>query len=211
METVTLKMEPKQIALLQERAKALGRSQAAIVRELIDEHLGRVKRPSLYERSKDLCGSVRGSRNLSARPLKGYGPRLKSFWTPGLSSDSLSATDQHHEWAVEAWKSLSEPFATCEAVASEAVFLLQSDGIPVEPLLQLFQRGLVKIEFDVNSQWPDVGELLRKYSRQPMSLADACLVRMAELNFNCQILTTDRDFLIYRRKGRKIIPLLAPF
>ena len=76
METVTLKMERKQIALLKERAKALGRSQAAIVRDLIDEHLAAnspKKRPSLYERAKDLCGSVRGSKDLSTRPLTGYG------------------------------------------------------------------------------------------------------------------------------------------
>jgi predicted nucleic acid-binding protein len=78
-------------------------------------------------------------------------------------------------------------------------------------LLRLFERGLVKINFDVSSHHSDVWELLRKYSDQPISLADACLVRMAELNENCQIFTTDRDFLVYRRKGRGIIPLLAPF
>lgn len=73
METVTLKMERKQIALLKERAKALGRSQAAVMRDLVDEHLTPKKRPSLYERAKDLCGSVRGSKDLSTRPLTGYG------------------------------------------------------------------------------------------------------------------------------------------
>jgi len=73
METVTIKLEPKQKALLKERAKALGRSQGAIVRDLIDEHLGKTKRPSLYEQARDLCGSVRGSRNLSTKPLAGYG------------------------------------------------------------------------------------------------------------------------------------------
>jgi hypothetical protein len=75
METVTLKMERKQIALLKERAKALGRSRAAIVRDLIDEHLDKKnpkERLSLYERAKDLCGSVRGSKDLSTRPLTGY-------------------------------------------------------------------------------------------------------------------------------------------
>jgi Ribbon-helix-helix protein, copG family len=73
METVTLKMERKQIALLKEQAKALGRSQAAVVRDLIDQHLAGKKRLSLYERAKDLCGSVRGSKDLSTRPLTGYG------------------------------------------------------------------------------------------------------------------------------------------
>lgn len=66
-------MEPRQIAVLRERARALGRSQAAIVRDLIDEHLAPKTRPSLLERAKDLCGSVRGSKDLSTRPLTGYG------------------------------------------------------------------------------------------------------------------------------------------
>ena len=73
METVTLKMDRRQIELLRKRAKALRRSQAAIVRDLIDEHLTPKKHPSLLERAKDLCGSVRGSRDLSTRPLSGYG------------------------------------------------------------------------------------------------------------------------------------------
>jgi Ribbon-helix-helix protein, copG family len=73
METVTLKMERKHVALLKEQAKALGRSRAAIVRELIDEHLTPKKRPSLYDLTKDLCGSVSGPRDLSTRPLTGYG------------------------------------------------------------------------------------------------------------------------------------------
>jgi hypothetical protein len=53
------------------RSKTLGRSQAAIVRDLIEEHLGQKGRPSLYERAKDLCGSVRGPKDLSTRPLTG--------------------------------------------------------------------------------------------------------------------------------------------
>ena len=73
METVTLKMERKHIALLKDRAKALGRSQAAIVRDLIEKQLDKKKRPSLYERAKDLCGSLRGPKDLSTRPLTGYG------------------------------------------------------------------------------------------------------------------------------------------
>ncbi|MGB8370282.1 MAG: ribbon-helix-helix protein, CopG family [Limisphaerales bacterium] len=73
METVTLKMERKHVVLLKERAKALGRSQAAIVRDLIDQHLGNKKRPSLHDLAKDLCGSLRGPKGLSTRPLTGYG------------------------------------------------------------------------------------------------------------------------------------------
>jgi plasmid stability protein len=73
METVTLKMERKQIALLKERAKALGRSQAAIVRDLIDEHLTPNKRPSLHDLARNYCGSVSGPVDMSTRKLTGYG------------------------------------------------------------------------------------------------------------------------------------------
>jgi hypothetical protein len=73
METVAFKMDRRHIALLRQRAKALGRSQAAIVRDLIDRHLGESKKPSLYDRAKDLCGTVRGPKDLSTRPLTGYG------------------------------------------------------------------------------------------------------------------------------------------
>ncbi len=73
MQTVTLKMDRQHIALLRERARTLGRSQAAIVRDLIEQHLASNRRPSLYDRAKDLCGSLRGPRDLSTRPLTGYG------------------------------------------------------------------------------------------------------------------------------------------
>ena len=72
-------------------------------------------------------------------------------------------------------------------------------------------RGVVNLSFDVAAHQADVWRLLRTYADQPMSLADACLVRMAELTERCQVFTTDRDFLIYRRKGRHVIPMLAPF
>jgi hypothetical protein len=73
METVTLKMDRRHVQVLKDRAKALGTSQAAVVRELIDQHLDRKARPSLHELSHDLCGTVRGAKDLSTRPLTGYG------------------------------------------------------------------------------------------------------------------------------------------
>ena len=59
--------------LLRRQAQARGSSQAAIVRELIDQHLGGKTRASLHEQAQDLCGSVAGPRDLSTRKLKGYG------------------------------------------------------------------------------------------------------------------------------------------
>jgi predicted nucleic acid-binding protein len=123
----------------------------------------------------------------------------------------LSRTDRHHDWSATAFSSFLEPVYTCEAVVSECLFLLRSAGLEAEAFLQLLERGVILLDFSVDDNFADVISLLRKYADQPISLADACLVRMAELSDNCQIFTTDRDFLIYRRKGRGIIPLITPF
>ncbi len=123
----------------------------------------------------------------------------------------VSQTDQHHRWALAIFGSFYEPIHTCEAVVSEAIFLLRSAGLEVETFLQLLERGAVRTDFSLEENRADVLNLLRKYADQPMSLADACLVRMAELHDHCQIFTTDRDFLVYRRKGRGVIPLLVPY
>lgn len=123
----------------------------------------------------------------------------------------LARDDQHHSWAVDAWSALHDPLLTCESVLSEAVFILNSEGIGPEPLAQLLSRGIIRVPFIFNTNQSDLLHLLRKYADQPISLADACLVRMAEEFENSRVFTTDRDFLIYKRNGRHLIPLLAPF
>ena len=123
----------------------------------------------------------------------------------------LNRKDRHHQWAVECWSSLFEPLWTCDAVVSEAVFVLQSEKADAEPILRLLERRIVRPDFVLDEHRSDVLRLLRKYADQPMSLGDACLVRVAELADPCQVFTTDRDFLVYRRKGRHVIPLLSPF
>jgi hypothetical protein len=72
VETVTLKLDRRQIQRLKDHAEATGRSQAAVVRDLIDRHLGR-KKPSLHDQARDLCGSIAASNDASTRKLKGYG------------------------------------------------------------------------------------------------------------------------------------------
>ena len=123
----------------------------------------------------------------------------------------LNRNDQHHQWAVECWSALFDPLWTCEAVLSEAMFVLQAEGASSDPILRLIERRLIRIDFAIDHHRSDVIRLLRKYADQPMSVADACLVRMAELVDPCQVFTTDRDFRVYRRKGRHVLPLLSPF
>lgn len=123
----------------------------------------------------------------------------------------LNRNDRHHAWAVECWNALFDPLWTCEAVLSEAIFLLQSESADAEPILDLVERRIIGLDFVMDDHRSDVFRLLRKYRDQPMSMADACLVRMAKLVDPCQVFTTDKDFLVYRRKGRHVIPLLSPF
>jgi uncharacterized protein len=123
----------------------------------------------------------------------------------------LSRSDGYHAWAVDCWNALFDPLWTCEAVISEAMFILQSDRVSAEPILRLIERRIVRLDFGLEDHRPDVFRLLRKYADQPMSLADACLVRMAELTDSSQVFTTDEHFRVYRRKGRHVIPLLSPF
>jgi hypothetical protein len=52
--------------------------------------------------------------------------------------------------------------------------------------------------------------LMGKYADVPMSLADACLVRMTEVLSEPLMLTTDSAFRIYRRHGRKAVPCITP-
>ena len=72
VENVTLKLERRQIRKLRARARASGRSQGALVRELIDRHLAETS-PSLHDLAHDLCGSVAGGKDTSTRDMRGYG------------------------------------------------------------------------------------------------------------------------------------------
>ena len=129
----------------------------------------------------------------------------------GVIVAALLKRDHHHAWVQAHLKRMTGFCLTCEAVLSEAIFNLQSEGMPLDSILHYLESGIIRLDFSVEENRADVLNLLRKYADQPMSLADACLVRMAELNDNCQIFTTDKDFLVYRRKGRSVIPLLTPF
>ena len=61
--------------------------------------------------------------------------------------------------------------------------------------------------FVLEKELASVLSLASKYSDRPMDLADACLVRMAELTPRSRIRTIDRsDFSTYRRHARLPIP-----
>lgn len=77
--------------------------------------------------------------------------------------------------------------------------------------MEFWKRGHLCCEFDVEAEKNAVCSLMAKYRNQPISLADACLIRMTEIQSDAVVWTLDRDFLIYRRLGRQVIPCIAPW
>ena len=123
----------------------------------------------------------------------------------------LSERDRYHPWAMQAFSRAVAPLRTCEAVLSEAWYLLRLTRDGQAALLELVERGLLSIDFALASELAAVRRLVNRYRDQPMSLADACLVRMAELYDDATVLTLDSDFVVYRKNGRQVIALIAPF
>jgi predicted nucleic acid-binding protein len=122
----------------------------------------------------------------------------------------LKRDDKDHAWTKEVFQRLTAPLLTCDAALSEAFFLLQQTHGGTGRLIELLENGLVVPAFDLAAELPAVGQLLRKYESVPMSLADACLVRMAEVHRDAAVFTLDGDFQVYRKHRRQIIPLIIP-
>jgi len=123
----------------------------------------------------------------------------------------LNRRDRHHGWAVETFSTVRAPLLTCEAVLSEATYLLRRLTGGPEKAIELLTRGVVTVPFRLEGEAPAVKKLLARYGNVPMDLADACLVRLTELHADCVLLTVDSDFRdVYRRNGRQAIPTVLP-
>ena len=119
--------------------------------------------------------------------------------------------DRHHRWASGHLDALLTPPVTCEAVVNETCFLLRRNLPGAERnLIESLSRGRVLIAFDLGNEAATIAALMERYSNVPMSLADACLVRMAEIIPNSRILSLDGDFRIYRKNGRDNLDTVLP-
>ena len=122
----------------------------------------------------------------------------------------LNRRDDYGDWVVQQWRQITPPLLTCEAVISEACFLLGETKGRGDAVMQLLERGVIHIPFHLEEHIQPVKKLLVKYQSVPMSLADVCLVRMSELHSSSQVLTLDSDFNVYRKHGRQTIPPIMP-
>lgn len=119
--------------------------------------------------------------------------------------------DQWHNWAQKQMGALQPPLITTELILTEACFLLQRGTGRPGVILRAVQRGILQVAFDVETEATALESLMDRYANMPMSLADASLVRLSELHRESRVFTLNRDFRQYRRHGRQVIPLIAPW
>ena len=122
----------------------------------------------------------------------------------------LVETDSHHAWAVDRFHELPAPFLTCEPVLTETFYLVSRLHNGPRRFFELLDSGLLNVEFNVLAEREALRKLIYKYADLPMSLADACLVRMTEQLDNAVVSRRTATFRTYRKNGRQMIPLIMP-
>ena len=116
-----------------------------------------------------------------------------------------SKKDAHHRWARSL--TVTAPLRTCEAVLTEAAYLL---GTP-EPVLQMLADGDLTADFQAEKHATDLLRWLNKFADLDPGFADACVVKLGELHPRAEILTTDRgDFSAYRTLAGKPLRCIFP-
>ena len=122
----------------------------------------------------------------------------------------LNHKDIWHRWVKKQLAEITPPLLTCEPVMAEACFVLRKLRNGPRSVLKLLDRGLLAIPFSLESEIVSVNNFMKRYRDTPISLADACLLRMTEMFSKGAVLTLDSDFRIYRKHGRQIVPTIMP-
>src|SRR5207237_9134447 len=110
--------------------------------------------------------------------------------------------EQRHQWVAARIEELDAPLLVCEPVLAETMYLLARHSRAHDALLDLLQNGALSVAFQIDENIAALRKLLQKYRDTPMSLADACIVRMTEIYDRHAVLTLASDFLVYRKHGR---------
>jgi predicted nucleic acid-binding protein len=111
--------------------------------------------------------------------------------------------DKYHLASVKFIKSNNSELVTTLASVTETLHLLDFNRNSQIDFLGWVNAGAVTLETITSVDLQRIKELTIKYSDLPMDFADACLVFLAE-KFNIStVATIDRDFDVYRLKGKK--------
>ena len=121
----------------------------------------------------------------------------------------IDRAERNHRWAVEQIEGLEAPLLVCEPVLTEAMYLLARYPQAQDMLFELLENGALRLAFKIEENIGALRKLMHKFRDMPMSLADACVVRMAENYEHHTVLTLDADFTVYRKHGRTPLALLT--
>ncbi len=114
----------------------------------------------------------------------------------------VDRTDRHHAECVAALKRLKAPLLSAWPPLTEAMYLLNGWDRAQEALWTLIESRAIGIAELTSADVPRLRALMQQYRDQPMDLADAALVRIAEREGVRKVFTLDRHFAVYRINGR---------
>jgi len=120
----------------------------------------------------------------------------------------MDRREKFHRVCADSVDVIQSPLVTCEPVIGEACYLLREVRGAAEAVMDNIASGVFQIPFQLSSFAVDVSRLIRKYTDLPASLADACLIQLANQLGTGDILTLDSDFRIYRWGTNKPFRLL---
>lgn len=116
----------------------------------------------------------------------------------------LNGRDKDHAACVDVLKSLRRPLVTTWMPVTEAMYLLDFSVAAQGALLEMIERGVLRVLSLGVDDLPFIRALIKKYDDQPMDFADASLVQVANRERLHEIFTLDRrDFTVYRLKQNK--------
>ena len=113
-------------------------------------------------------------------------------------------SDAFHQWAKDCLGRIEDPLLISEAILGEVFFLLAPLRKSRAAFEEFWMEGGLRVAFDAQAHMQSLVGMLRKYADIPMSLADATVVRMCELNRQAFVWTLDSHFLILKRKMESV-------
>lgn len=122
----------------------------------------------------------------------------------------LCPRDEYHAWARRVFPEVAPGSLVCEAVLAEVCHLVAREGVTRAKVIEFVLRIRLRSP-SLSNELIAVRTLLDRYADAPMDFADACVVRLAEMNGELQVCTVDGHFQFFRKNGSEPISLLSPF
>ena len=132
---------------------------------------------------------------------------MKLIGDTGLLVAFLNRRDAHHDWATALVTDADFPILICEPVLTESAWHLHDS----DRLLQLVREDVTRPALDCRDDADALLGLARRYRDRAPDFCDLCVVRLSEIFPKHTVATVDRkDFNVYRRFGKEMIPVACP-